>query len=342
MTPRVIGLMSWFEELPEFLVTTIRTASPLLDHLVAVDGRYAQFPGDAAASDPEQIAAIVYTCREYGIGLSLHVPTEPWEGEVEKRTRLFELGLDVADVGRSWFWVLDGDGFCTELDVTPDEVIALEQDAAEVRFIDPAEQSDIRLRSLFRSTVGMYVGPVNHYTYMAGDGRTLWGKDEVPGAQLAITMRHANHLRADIRREAGQAYYLRRTELGLEVGDCEHCGERKATRSLPHRWRRDAGRLRGDFGEFCDQCIHAIRQRNRASLAIYGQDEMMTVRINQQQFTLKALYWNWSDVLAGAGWKIPDRVARRYDALLDKGRHEDAGALVERYRPPPTSTGAPS
>jgi hypothetical protein len=287
---------AWFEELPEFLVTTIRTAAPLLDHLVAVDGRYANFPGDVAASDPEQIAAIVYTCREHGIALSVHVPTEPWESEVAKRTRLFELGLDVADIGRSWLWVLDGDGFTTQLDITPDEVLALEHDVAEVRFIDPAEYADIRIRNLFRARPGLHVGPINHYTYRDGDGRVLWGRGEIEAADLGdrITMQHANHLRDEIRRQAGQAYYLRRTELGLEVGDCERCGERKASRSLPHRWRREGGRLRGEFGEFCDQCIHAIRRTNRASLALHGQDETMTVWINQQQFQLKALYWNWS------------------------------------------------
>jgi hypothetical protein len=336
-SPRVIGLLSWFEELPEFLVTTIRTAAPLLDHLVAVDGRYANFPGDVAASDPEQIAAIVYTCREHGIALSVHVPTEPWESEVAKRTRLFELGLDVADIGRSWLWVLDGDGFTTQLDITPDEVLALEHDVAEVRFIDPAEYADIRIRNLFRARPGLHVGPINHYTYRDGDGRVLWGRGEIEAADLGdrITMQHANHLRDEIRRQAGQAYYLRRTELGLEVGDCERCGERKASRSLPHRWRREGGRLRGEFGEFCDQCIHAIRRTNRASLALHGQDETMTVWINQQQFQLKALYWNWSHVLTGAGWQIPDRVARRYDALLDRGDHQQASELIEPYRPAP-------
>ena len=40
--------------------------------------------------------------------------------------------------------------------------------------------------------------------------------------------------------------------------------------------------------------------------------------------------------------RLPAKVARRYDALLEQGRHQDAGALVERYRPKPTTTGAPA
>ena len=338
--PRVIGLLSWFEELPEFLVATIRTAAPLIDHLVAVDGRYAHFPGDTAVSESEQYAAIIHVCRDVGISLSVHSQPGPWATELEKRTAMFRFGETYAEPGRSWYWILDGDEFTTQLDITPDEILALEHDAAEVRFIDPAEQADIRLRNLFRALPGLHVGSdsqPNHYTFIAGDGRVLWGRGEVDGADLGarITMQHANHLRDEMRRQAGQAYYLRRTELALEVGECERCGDRKASRTIPYRWRREGSRLRGDFGEFCNDCVHLIRRLNRATLALHGQDETMTVWLNQQQFQLKALYWNWSDVLAQAGWKIPGHAARRYDALLDKGDHERASRMIERYRPTP-------
>lgn|GEM_PF-1636354 len=332
-SPRVIGLLSWYEELPEFLVTAISSAAPLLDHLVAVDGRYAHFaPGAAPASDPEQIAAIVHTCRDNGIGLTLHVPTEPWPTEIAKRSAMFAIAEPLAEIGRSWYWVIDGDEFTTSIDVTKPELLELEQDAATVRFIDTAEQADIRLRCLFRALPGLRVGPTNHYTFATPD-RVLWGRGEVPAADLRVVMQHANHMRAAARRAAGQTYYGVRAELGLELGKCESCGEATAARQLPVRWRRTNGRLAGEFGEFCLDCVHSVRRRNRQVLAGYGLDEGITVWLNAQSFTLRDLYWNWSRTLIDAGWTIPPKTAQRYDALLERGAHQRAGGLVERYRP---------
>jgi hypothetical protein len=52
------------------------------------------------------------------------------------------------------------------------------------------------------------------------------------------------------------------------------------------------------------------------------------------------LYWNWSKNLEASGWGIPPSVAERYDAALDEGDHQKAGAIIERYRPHAQGTGS--
>jgi hypothetical protein len=107
--PRIIALLSWFDEPDAVLgqcLAGLQYAG--VDHVVAVDGRYALFPGEDAVSPAAQQGLIALACRTLGMGCSLHLPTGAWSGEVEKRNFLFDQGLAVAEPG-DWFLVVDAD-----------------------------------------------------------------------------------------------------------------------------------------------------------------------------------------------------------------------------------------
>ncbi len=96
---RLIGILSWYDERPDWLAATVASlAKAQVSHLVAVDGRYALYPDSRPSSPGVQHDAIVETCRGAGMGLTMHIPTEPWAGnEVAKRTFCFELAETVEE-----------------------------------------------------------------------------------------------------------------------------------------------------------------------------------------------------------------------------------------------------
>lgn len=124
----LLGLLSFYDEPRELLALCIDgLARAGVGHVVAVDGRYALYPPSSDVSPAEQRAVIDGACRHHGIGLTMHVPPGPWEGnEPEKRTRMFALALGAASPG-DWFFVCDADMAVTE--APPDLLARL--DAAE-------------------------------------------------------------------------------------------------------------------------------------------------------------------------------------------------------------------
>ncbi len=181
----LIGLLSWFDEPRETLIRCLAgLADAGVDHVVALDGRYALFPADHDCSHPNEYAAILLACRELGMRCTIHEPNGPWMGgETEKRTALVALGWAVAEPG-DWFWVQDADQWTVAV---PDDLkarlAATGLEAAEVDMLDKeAERAGLAnwpahfaMRSLFRAQ------PIrvetNHVNYVTGDGRHLWGRD---------------------------------------------------------------------------------------------------------------------------------------------------------------------
>ena len=106
-------MLAFYRESATWLAATVASLAKLgVDHLVALDGPYQLFPGanNEPMSGAEQAEAIQQGCYGLGIGCTLHRPNRPWAGnEVEKRTRMFELALLVAEPYEDWLFCIDAD-----------------------------------------------------------------------------------------------------------------------------------------------------------------------------------------------------------------------------------------
>ena len=106
---KIVALLSWFNESPTWLAATISSAARFCDHVIALDGAYANFPGARASSGEFEHEAILRTAEAVGIGVTLHVPDEPYRGnEVEKRNLHFELAKPITSP-TDWLFILDAD-----------------------------------------------------------------------------------------------------------------------------------------------------------------------------------------------------------------------------------------
>lgn len=297
---RLIALISWYDEpLPALAacLTSLRRAAGV-DHVVALDGRYALFPGDAYLSPTEQSVAIDFGCRDLGMDLTLLAPDSgPWPGEPEKRTALFAAGLEVAEPG-DWFLVMDADQVVTrwpegvreELDSSPHET-------GDVTFHDETLAqtggmadfpTDFPMRILFRAQEVRV--EEHHARYLSADGRILWSGRQsevhVPGADLtaAVTIDHRPMVRPTERQLAKSVYYTTRDELGVERGRCDECQEREATQKVRGRWRLSKdfrGRIIGEILELCDACAADRAEKDRRRLIIMGKDPDRPLSINE-------------------------------------------------------------
>lgn len=216
---KVIGLLSWFNEDCDDLRRAIQSHANYIDHLVAVDGRYARFGGGAPASSLTQMEAIIGACAGAQIGLTLWCePQEPWPGEVTKRRHMMRLGLAEATLGTDWLWVIDADN---ELASAPHpdrfraELMATQRHVCAVTFAEPGRLIDETrrpMRQLFRALPGLTVYG-RHWHYAAkvdGQWEYLWGPDErqVPMHEICdVVVAHHSAERVAPRRQAALNYY---------------------------------------------------------------------------------------------------------------------------------------
>jgi hypothetical protein len=277
--------MSFYDEPIETLIASIATLPVAgVDHLVALDGRYALYPGDRAVSDANQHAAIVMTCRELGIACTFHAPTEPWAGnEPEKRTALFALGWALADDG-DWFLIHDADMFVTEApDDLREQLERTDRDVATVEVLDTvAKRINVPNMPPVFEFCGLYraqpilVGP-HHAQYRTADGQHLWvGNGEaspVPNLDLSSTVRieHSPDRRPVERQQAKLNYYAERDQTTVERGDCSRCGD-PAVRLVTTGWRWTHIGPVGDWAEACEPCARRLEKVGRRQLLQMGID----------------------------------------------------------------------
>jgi hypothetical protein len=281
---KICGLLSWFDEDPAWLYNSIRSlAKAGVTDLVAVDGRYALYQCDHDQSPASNHEAAIRACHDADIRLLLDLPRQPWESEVEKRTRLFELGDTIQ---ADWFMVMDSDQIVDT--VPPDLHQRLERtdlDVAEVTFHERHPDKTVSrfpIPILFRATPGIQVRR-NHYTYVAADGTVLWGRNS-KAKRLDIrdlTVQHLTHFRHQARRDNARAYYRERDQLGVEIGHCEygHC-QKPGTAEIPYDWRYDTvypeaspeRTLTSTWISVCPEHEKAVRAENDATLKGFGLD----------------------------------------------------------------------
>ena len=238
---RVIGLLSFYDEHPGWLAAAVASMNGACDHLIAVDGAYAAYPGGKPHSGAEQGETIRETCRALGIGCTLFEPQRTWFGnEVEKRSHMFALAETVAEPNVDWYFVIDADEVVTDYSVGGtqrfrERLGECERDVGNVTFWNrriphPRELDEDnkwiaaypqieenRVRILFRAIPGLRVVE-RHYWYRLPDGRYLWGDGvQEPAADFTdIRVEHRTEYRDPARRKAAQDYYTRRAVDGLE------------------------------------------------------------------------------------------------------------------------------
>ena len=225
---RVIGLLSWFDEDPEHLRRAIGSHARFVDAFVCLDGRYALYGSGPSVSAEEQYDAIAGTCAEHGLDLALVSRLTPWEGEVHKRGHLFRHGLAMAEVGRDWFWIVDGDNELIEhegIDAFRARLASTPHDVAEVILSEPGRLwQDVRrpMRQVFRALPG-FAPYGRHWHYVAQSGGEwvyLWGPREkiAPALEMhEVVVRHHHMEREQRRRNTAYSYYARRDERQVET-----------------------------------------------------------------------------------------------------------------------------
>lgn len=238
---RIHALISWYDESVPFLAAAVASLAGIVDHVVAVDGAYAAFPNAQGRSNRLQAETIEAICEGAGVACTIHRPSEPWVGgEVEKRTRMFQLAEASADVFDDWYFVFDADCILQQwpadtrqileetslhtADVTLYETRDFLADVPDVaQSMSLPTTGEQRMSMLFRSLRGMRV--VNaHYIYggydQNDDWQYVWAPHMLdPVARLVlpqVRVEHRSIYRDKYRRDLSELYYKTRDQLGLE------------------------------------------------------------------------------------------------------------------------------
>lgn len=216
---RIIGLLSWYDEDPGMLSELVAgMARAGVDHVVAVDGAYALFPRGKGGSHTEQAAAVFYTARGAGMGVTIHVPRTPWaRNECQKRSFMFAAGHLTADPGTDWLWVCDADEVIEESGDVRYELAQTDLDVAEVLLEE--DGGHMPIRKLFRAQEHGIRVQGTHSTYLGDSDVPLWAPD---GPQQAaeqlfdVRVRHRPNARSVDRELAQDTYYRVRDDVGAE------------------------------------------------------------------------------------------------------------------------------
>jgi hypothetical protein len=246
MTPRIVGLLSWWDESPTWLAASVASMSRVCDHVVALDGRYALYPDTRLQSGTAEVQAIIETARGAGMGVTLHTAPRTFKDEMEKRTHLFRLGSLEARTEQDWFFVLDGDEVVIEAPPRHEINGLLEATSADVVSATLFERTDPH-QDAWRTSLGMQLQTewryecrtprlwrvLNdmrvvgyHYNYvgerLSGETVELWGQDgAVTRAEWdslcgRLVLENRNRLRGKQRDADRQQYYSDRDDVGLE------------------------------------------------------------------------------------------------------------------------------
>lgn len=217
---RIIACLCWFDEDPDMLMSSVASWSRICEGVVAVDGAFTEYPGDAVLSHPSQAQAIRSAARLNGMTATVHEPDLRMT-QVEKRSLAFAIGDAVASEG-DWLLVVDADEHVEQsafsdytrfsLDAANRPSTARYDVAAITAQIDagaPATQ-----RRLVRAGLGVRCEGL-HYRYVTREGRVLWGEPYEPQEEALATdlrLTHRRDLRSPERQAASEAYYAQRVE----------------------------------------------------------------------------------------------------------------------------------
>lgn len=238
--------MPWFDESPAWLAGAVAALAKVgADHLVAIDGCYALFPGalEHPRSHTVQANTVIEACEGLGIGCTVVRPREAFAGnEVEKRNLLFAHGRLAADPG-DWFYCFDSDEIVLEVPVdlharlaattrnvaevsvvTPVEPYATPPRAAAAAAMGAAHERMRGYRCFFRNLPGLSVELAHYivgYDTVHAERAYLRGRSDMHEMEDAVELNgflveHRTNFRERSRRSAAQAYYNVRDAAGVE------------------------------------------------------------------------------------------------------------------------------
>lgn len=170
----LVAALCWYAETPATLERMARSLGGVTDVLVALGGRWDQFP-EVLGDDPdEQAAALIRGCEHAGVFCEVAHTGEIFESQVAKRAELMAAARAAGD----WVFVIDADEYVADAN-TDAIAVALEMtraDAATVHGIRVPSRVQARRpwRRMYRSSTGVTV-EIAHNGYRAADGRWLYG-----------------------------------------------------------------------------------------------------------------------------------------------------------------------
>lgn len=223
---RILGILSWYDEQPSWLAAAVASMCRAgMSHIIAVDGAYALYPDGIRhpRSGTEQHQAIMDVCQAMQTGLTLHSPSDAYHGnETEKRSLGFKLAEQVAEDG-DWYFLMDADQVITTAHAIHRSLAETDCDVAEALFYERGADQEVNgmralwpVRCIFRAIPGLRVAG-KHYSYITPDGRDLWGDPPYePACSTMVEVEHRTRWRSPLRKQAQDAYYKRRDELGVE------------------------------------------------------------------------------------------------------------------------------
>lgn len=217
---KVIGLLSWYEEPASWLAETVASAAKLCDHLIAVDGPYAEFPFALTkpASGTEQADVITHTAAGAGMGCTVHASRQPWQGnEVEKRSFMFDLAMTITTTD-DWLLVIDADEVLSQVPDDTREVLGkTEADVGELQIWERGDQDKaFTQRRLFRALRGIRYQDC-HYVVTA-PGKLLSGDPRVHRLVSTVDLSgvhldHRSSKRGAVRTGLKNQYYAKLPEI---------------------------------------------------------------------------------------------------------------------------------
>lgn len=219
---KVVALLNWYEEPVSWLAETVASAAKLCDHIIALDGPYAEFPSALSkpASGTEQAEVIFHAAAGAGMGCTVHAPRQPWWGnEIEKRSYLMELGQSMTTED-DWFLVIDADEVLTKVPLGSRQLLdATDLNVAQLMLWERDDlDSAYPCRRLFRALRGITYQHT-HYTITApgpNGTRVLNGNEvlhpnkwEKPADLWDVRMEHRTKFRTQFREALKKQYYAR-------------------------------------------------------------------------------------------------------------------------------------
>ncbi len=243
---KIAAYISWFDESPSLLATTVAGVARFCDILVAHDGAYALFPAARPRSHPDQSEAILRAAEAADVACMIYRPQDIYHGnEVEKRNEGLRFCRSLLEPDEDWLFVIDADYHVlrceperirAELSETP-------YDAASYVILDGGDwmadearsklatemplstEWTVRTRDAYRWTPSLEIGPT-HFHYSRWDnGDRRWmrgpltaedGLEDAHDLDSALAVYHRRNDRPLVRQEAAKVYYERRIEYKIE------------------------------------------------------------------------------------------------------------------------------
>lgn len=219
---KIVALLSYFQERPDWLSACVASLKPCVDHIVAVDGGYRLFPQASAHSGDIQAGAVVGTAQALGMGVTYMAPVRPWmRNEVEKRNHALKLALAECEED-DWILTIDADMLVTNCPFDFRSVLEdTKEDVASYYITEDFEGGTGKYgaRFIHRAHPSLHVGHA-HFDYRReknGQEICLWENGGLPCCPTDLVVEHRRDQRNEQRNKRASQYYLLRDAHKIEV-----------------------------------------------------------------------------------------------------------------------------